>query len=227
VCTAAATIDPTMTVMAEDDAAHSATVFVVDDDPSVRRALSRLFASVGLRVETYAGPEDFLTRVPRGARGCIVLDVKMPGVTGIELQDQLPSTGIDLPIIFVTAHADVPMAVRAMKQGAVEVFTKPFQHEALLESVRHAIARDDARFRERLDVDDLRKRYETLTPRERTVMELVVTGLLNKQVAAQLGTSIKTVKVHRAHVVTKMGADSLPDLVRMAVRLGVQVPKVQ
>jgi FixJ family two-component response regulator len=205
----------------------SATVFVVDDDESVRRALSRLLASVGLHVQTYSGPEDFLARVPPAARGCIILDVKMPGVTGIELQHQLPAAGIELPIIFVTAHADVPMAVRAMKEGAVEVFTKPFQHDALIESVRQAIARDAASYRERVDTDDLRKRYDTLTPRERTVMALVVTGLLNKQVAAKLGTSVKTVKVHRAHVVEKMQADSLPDLVRMAVRLGVQVPKVQ
>jgi FixJ family two-component response regulator len=206
-------------------ATEHATVFVVDDDASVRKALSRLFASVGLRVETYSGAEDFLARAPRDGRGCVILDVKMPGPSGMDLQRQMPAAGIDMPVIFVTAHADVPLAVRAMKEGAREVFTKPFPHQALLDAVYDAIEQDADHFRKQLEYHELRRRYDTLTPRERSVMALVVTGLLNKQVAARIGTSEKTVKVHRAHVVGKMQAESLPDLVRMAVRLGVSAER--
>ena len=217
---------------------YQPTVFVVDDDASMRRALARLFSAAGLAVETFSGPDDFLKRVPHDPKGCIILDVKMPGTNGLELQHDLPKAGIPLPVIFVTAHADVPLAVRAMKEGALEVFMKPFDHERLMEAVRQALARDEIRHREESEHELLLARFHTLTPREREVMALVVTGMLNKQVAATLGTSIKTVKVHRAHLVKKMGADSLPDLVRMAVRLRLpqlppadsehgEVPKVQ
>ena len=212
------------------------TVFVVDDDASVRRALDRLFTSAGLRVETFAGAAELFARAPGGEHGCIVLDVKMPKTTGLELQQQLEGAGIVMPVIFLSAHADVPLTVRAMKTGALEVFTKPFQADVLLDAVHRAIAIDEVRRQERVEYDQLRQRFDTLTARERTVMAQVVTGLLNKQVAANLGTSEKTVKVHRARVMAKMAATSLPELVRMADRLGLssetrstsdQVPKVQ
>jgi len=199
--------------------APGATVFIVDDDASIRRALSRLFASVGLRSEAFEGATDFLVRAPRDSRGCIVLDIKMPDVTGIDLQRRLIEDGIELPIIFVTAHADVPLAVRAIKDGAMEVFTKPFDDQALLDAVQKALARDSDHYRQRLEWSELRKRYETLTARQRSVMDLVVLGHPNKQIADTLGTSLKTIKVHRAHVMQRMGADSLADLVRMAVRI--------
>ncbi len=197
------------------------TVFIVDDDASVRKALVRLVISAGLRAEAFAGAAEFLARSPGGEHGCLLLDVKMPRTTGPELQRQLAENGIDLPVIFVSAHVDVPLTVRAMKDGAFEVLTKPFQDDVLLEAVRQAIARDDRRHRDRAEFEELRQRFETLTPKQREVMALVVTGMLNKQVAARLGTSEKTVKVHRAQVVVKMRASSLPDLVRMADRLGL------
>jgi FixJ family two-component response regulator len=197
------------------------TVFIVDDDASVRKALVRLVISAGLRAEAFASAAEFLARSPGGEHGCLLLDVKMPRTTGPELQRQLAENGIDLPVIFVSAHVDVPLTVRAMKDGAFEVLTKPFQDDVLLEAVRQAIARDDQRHRDRAEFEELRQRFETLTPKQREVMALVVTGMLNKQVAARLGTSEKTVKVHRAQVVVKMRASSLPDLVRMADRLGL------
>ena len=213
------------------------TVFVVDDDASVRRALTRLFTSVGLRVETFAGAADFVARDPGNDHGCLLLDIKMPTTTGLDLQQKLESAGITLPVIFLSAHADVPVTVRAMKKGALEVFTKPFQADDLLAAVHKAIAVDAVRRRERLEYQMLRQRFDSLTPREQTVMTQVVTGLLNKQVAGLMGTSEKTVKVHRARVMAKMGASSLPELVRMADRLGLspgspskperEVPKVQ
>lgn len=212
------------------------TVFVVDDDASVRRALSRLLASVGIRVEAFSSAADFLARAPRGEHGCILLDVKMPTMTGLELQRLLFDAGIEMPVIFVSAHVDVPVTVRAMKDGAFEVLTKPFQDDVLLEAVRTALTRDERHHHDRAEMDDLRRRFGTLTPKQRQVMEMVVTGMLNKQIAGVLGTSEKTVKVHRAQVVSKMQASSLPDLVRMADRLGLSkamsggvetVPKVQ
>jgi FixJ family two-component response regulator len=214
--------------------ASEPTVFVVDDDASVRRALARLLSSVGLRVESFPGAAAFLERAPQGERGCILLDVRMPTTNGLDLQRELTSRGIDMPVIFVSAHADLPVTVRAMKAGALEVLTKPFEDEALIAAVKHALARDDARHAAFLEQEQLRERFATLTNRERTVMSLVVTGMLNKQVAGLLGTSEKTIKVHRAQVMAKMGAASLPDLVRMADRLGLTpdlpsegVPKVQ
>lgn len=212
------------------------TVFVVDDDASVRKALSRLLASVGLRVEAFSSAADFLTRAPHGEHGCILLDVKMPAMTGLELQRLLFDAAIEMPVIFVSAHVDIPLTVRAMKDGAFEVLTKPFQDDVLLEAVRLALSRDEQHHQDRAEMEDLHHRLHTLTPKQRQVMALVVTGMLNKQIAGVLGTSEKTVKVHRAQVVSKMRASSLPELVRMADRLGLAeanrggvetVPKVQ
>jgi FixJ family two-component response regulator len=197
------------------------TVFVVDDDASVRKALERLFRSVGLAVETFTGADDLLARVPVEPHGCLLLDIKMPRITGLELQQQLDGFGIHMPVIFLTAHADVPGTVRAMKAGALEVITKPFQDATLLEAVHQAIASDAVRHRNLRDYQDLRERYDTLTSRERAVMAHVVAGKLNKEAAWLMGTSEKTVKAQRARVMRKMSASSLPDLVRMADRLGL------
>jgi FixJ family two-component response regulator len=194
-------------------------VFVVDDDPSVRTAVKRLLASVGLPCETFQNAAEFLTRCERGVSGCLILDVRMPGASGLDLQRALNQAGTDLPVIFVTAHADVPLTVRAMKAGAVEVLTKPFDDQALLDAVYQALEKERVRSHDRLQLQRLRDRFETLTSREREVMGLVVTGMLNKQIAAELGTAEKTIKVHRAQVMHKMQADSLAELVRMADRL--------
>ena len=178
--------------------------------------------SVGYRVETFAGAAEFLERAPRTVRGCIVLDVKMPVTSGIELQRQLGAAGIDLPVIFLSAHVDVPLTVNAMKGGALEVIIKPFDEDHLLDAIRNAVEQDRMRDRQRIEDEQLRQRLDAISPRERTVMSLVVTGMRNKQIAAVLGISEKTVKVHRAHVMTKMQASSLPDLVRIADRLGLR-----
>jgi FixJ family two-component response regulator len=196
-------------------------VFVVDDDPSVRGAIRRLLASDGLACETFATALDFFRRAQQGVTGCVLLDVRMPGVSGLELQNMLNATGDGLAIIFVTAHADVPLTVRAMKAGALEVLTKPFDDQVLLDAVHQALERERGRQHEREAQHQFRGRFETLTPREREVMGLVVTGMLNKQAADVLGTTEKTIKVHRAHAMHKMGAASFADLVRMADRLGL------
>jgi FixJ family two-component response regulator len=201
--------------------AFNPTVFVVDDDPSVRTAVKRLLASVGLACETFQNAAEFLTRAERGVSGCLVLDVRMPGASGLDLQRVLNQAGTNLPIIFVTAHADVPLTVRAMKAGALEVLTKPFDDQALLDAVYHALEQERVRSHDRDELHRLRERFDTLTAREREVMALVATGLLNKQIAGELGTAEKTIKVHRAQVMHKMEADSLADLVRMADRLGL------
>jgi FixJ family two-component response regulator len=205
-------------------ASPKATVYVVDDDPSVRIAIARLLVSVGLPCESFATATDFLKRAEQGLSGCLVLDVRMPGLSGLELQRALSAGGQDIPVIFVTAHADVPLTVRAMKEGALELLTKPFDDQVLLDAVNNALRiadlRREAGDRRRV----LQARYETLTPREREVMGLVVTGMLNKQVASALGTTEKTIKAHRAQVMHKMEADSLPALVRMADTLGVSTP---
>jgi FixJ family two-component response regulator len=195
------------------------TVFVVDDDPSVRTAVKRLLASVGLQCETFSTAAEFLIRCEHGVSGCLVLDVRMPGASGLDLQRILNQAETDLPVIFVTAHADVPLTVRAMKAGALEVLTKPFDDQALLDAVYQALEQERVRSHDREELHRLRDRFETLTAREREVMALVVTGLLNKQIAGELGTAEKTIKVHRAQVMHKMEAESLAELVRMADRL--------
>ena len=199
---------------------NTPTVFVVDDDPSVRTAVERLLMSVGLPCETFASAPEFLQRAEMGLNGCLVLDVRMPGPSGLDLQRMLVNSGNDIPIIFVTAHADVPLTVRAMKEGAIEVLTKPFDDQAFLDLVNSALKTAGERYQQRIKLESLRSRFETLTPREREVMALVVTGMLNKQIAGELGTTEKTVKVHRSQVMRKMEADSVAALVRMADVIG-------
>jgi FixJ family two-component response regulator len=196
-------------------------VFIVDDDISVRESLELLVTSAGWRPEAFASAQDFLSRSRAGVPCCVVLDVRMPGLNGLELQQQLAERR-DMPIIFVTGYGDVPMTVRAMKAGAVEFLTKPFKDDVLLESIRQAIERSRAALREASEMEILRSCYASLTPREREVMALVVSGLLNKQVGAELGISEITVKAHRGQVMRKMKADSLPDLVTRAARVGLR-----
>jgi FixJ family two-component response regulator len=194
-------------------------VFVIDDDEAIRDAVRKLIASVGLRVETFGSTREFLSRERPEAPACLVLDVRLPDVSGLEFQRDLAEANIHIPIIFITGHGDVPMTVRAMKAGAVEFLTKPFRGQELLDAIQEAIARDRAAWSERAQMAELRARYDTLTAREKEVMTLVVSGLLNKQVGAELGTSELTIKTHRGRVMQKMGADSLADLVRMGERL--------
>jgi FixJ family two-component response regulator len=198
-------------------------VFVVDDDISVRESLELLIASAGWRPETFASAEDFLSRPRVALPCCLVLDMKIPGLDGLELQQRLVER-TDMPIIFITGYGDVPTTVRAMKAGAVEFLTKPFEADVLLEAIGHAIDRSRAALREESEMKVLRSCYASLTPREREVMALVVSGLLNKQVGGELDISEITVKAHRGQVMRKMKADSLPDLVTMAARLGLRTP---
>jgi FixJ family two-component response regulator len=191
-------------------------VFVVDDDAAARSAMESLLQSVGLRVETFDSASAFLRREASDGPCCLVLDVRLPGMSGIELQRSLTSTGVNIPIIFITGHGDIPMSVEAMKAGAMEFLTKPFRGQELLDAIHNAIERNRAVRYGEARVAELRRRVETLTPREREVMQRVIAGLLNKQIAAELGTSERTIKIQRAGVMRKMGADSLPDLVRMA-----------
>jgi FixJ family two-component response regulator len=200
-------------------------VFVVDDDEPMRRSLENLIRSVGLRVEAFASGQEFLRGKRPDLPGCLVLDVRLPGLSGLDLQKRMAAADIEIPIIFITGHGDIPMTVQAMKAGAVEFLTKPFRDQDLLDAIQQALERDCQAREQRAKVEELRSRYRSLTPREREVIALVVAGLLNKQIAGELGTSEAAVKVHRQHVMEKMGADSLADLVRLADRLGIPTPK--
>ena len=197
----------------------SAVVYVVDDDQGMCQALASLFRSVGLRAQTFGSAREFLDASPNDAPGCMVLDVQLPGLSGLDLQKELTDRGFRIPIIFITGHADVPIAVQAMKAGAFEFLTKPCREQDLLDAVQSAIDRDRAARQDFAHMANLRARYEKVTPREREVMQLVVTGMLNKQIAAELGTSEVTTKLHRGRVMHKMGAESVADLVRMADKI--------
>ena len=200
------------------DAAPTATVYIVDDDDAISEGLCNLLESVGLPAERFASAEEFSARWRPESPGCLMLDARLPGMTGVEFQEQLRRLDVTIPIIFMTAHGDVPMVRKVMKAGAVEFLTKPFEKEEMLAAIRHAFELDRLRRNERRELDSIRARIDSLTPREREVMDLVTAGLLNKQIAAELNLSEITVKLHRRHVLEKMQAESLADLVRTAER---------
>ena len=198
------------------------TVFVIDDDPSVLKSLGRLLKSLGFETETFASAELFLARKHYDGVGCIVLDVRMPGLSGMDLQDELSRADYSMPIVFITGHGNIPMSVQAMKKGAVNFLAKPFDDEELLQAVREAIEKDRKAKAERAEVHDTLKRIEQLTPREQEVLRYVITGMLNKQIALKLDIAEKTVKVHRGRIMEKLRVDSVADLVRLAEKAGIR-----
>jgi FixJ family two-component response regulator len=200
-------------------------VFVIDDDAEVRKALGSLIRSVGLQVESFGSAQEFLQAKRPKVPSCLILDVRLKGISGLDFQRKRAEANDPIPIIFITGHGDIPMSVRAMKAGAVEFLTKPFRDQDLLDAIQLALERDRASRQHEAEIATLRERFEWLTPREREVLPLVVSGLLNKQIAAEIGTSETTVKVHRGQLMRKMGADSLPELVRMAEKMGIPAPK--
>ena len=200
-------------------------VFVIDDDPSVRRAIKRLIGSVGLQVELFGSTQEFLHSKRPEAPSCLVLDIRLPGISGLDFQRQLAEANIHIPIIFITGHGDIPMSVRAMKAGAVEFFTKPFRDQDLLDAIHIAIEQDRVRRQREAEIAILRERFESLSAREREVIAMVVSGMLNKQIAAEIGTTENTVKVHRSRAREKMQAKSLADLVKMVERLKIPLKR--
>jgi FixJ family two-component response regulator len=202
-----------------------ATIAIVDDDPSVREGLSSLIRSAGLQVETFASAQEFLARPGAEAPSCLVLDLQLPGLSGLDLQKRMAEVGLEIPIVFLTGHGNIPASVQAMKAGAVEFLTKPFDEQDLLKAIQEAIERDRRTRQQHAEMRELQNRYESLTAREQEVMQQVVSGLLNKQVAAELNITEYTVKIHRGRVMRKMHAESLADLVRMAENLQIRSDK--